>query len=75
MTILVTRPHPDNETTLATLRQRRFEALAAPVLRFEPMPFHDDNADYEVMLGNGNGTFTYAPQLSHLRDPYTYCPS
>ena len=35
----------------------------------------DDNADYEVMLGNGNGTFTYAPQLSHLRDPYTYCPS
>ena len=34
----------------------------------------DDN-DYEVMLGNGNGTFTYAPELSHVRDPYSYCPS
>jgi hypothetical protein len=35
----------------------------------------DDDDDYEVMLGNGNGTFTYAPQLSHLRDPKSYCPS
>jgi len=34
-----------------------------------------DDANYEVMLGNGNGTFTYAPELSHLRDPYSYCPS
>ncbi len=33
----------------------------------------DDN--YEVMLSNGNGTFTYAPDLSHLRDPNSYCPS
>ncbi|MGY3486205.1 uroporphyrinogen-III synthase [Bradyrhizobium sp. USDA 4011] len=55
MTILVTRPHPDNEATLATLRQRGFEALAAPVLRFEPMPFHDDNADYDgVILTSAN---------------------
>ena len=35
----------------------------------------DDDNNYEVMLGNGNGTFTYAPELSHLRDPYSYCPS
>lgn len=35
----------------------------------------EDNDNYEVMLGNGNGTFTYAPELSHLRDPYSYCPS
>lgn len=35
----------------------------------------DDDDDYEVMLGNGNGTFTYAPELSHLRDPNSYCPS
>lgn len=35
----------------------------------------DDDEDYEVMLGNGNGTFTYAPQLSHVRDPNSYCPS
>ncbi|HEY3628274.1 MAG TPA: VCBS repeat-containing protein [Terracidiphilus sp.] len=34
----------------------------------------DDN-NYEVMLGNGNGTFSYAPELSHLRDPNSYCPS
>jgi FG-GAP-like repeat len=36
---------------------------------------NDDDEDYEVMLGNGNGTFTYAPELSHLRDPNSYCPS
>jgi hypothetical protein len=35
----------------------------------------EDDEDYEVMLGNGNGTFTYAPELSHLRDPNSYCPS
>ncbi len=36
---------------------------------------NDDNDNYEVMLGNGNGTFTYSPELSHLRDPNSYCPS
>lgn len=36
---------------------------------------NEDDNNYEVMLGNGNGTFTYAPELSHLRDPYSYCPS
>ena len=35
----------------------------------------EDDENYEVMLGNGNGTFTYAPELSHLRDPNSYCPS
>lgn len=35
----------------------------------------EGSEDYEVMLGNGNGTFTYAPKLSHLRDPYSYCPT
>jgi hypothetical protein len=35
----------------------------------------DDENTYEVMLGNGNGTFTYAPELSHIRDPNSYCPS
>jgi hypothetical protein len=28
-----------------------------------------------VMLGNGNGTFTYAPNLSNIRDPNSYCPT
>jgi len=35
----------------------------------------EDDDNYEVMLGSGNGTFTYAPELSHLRDPNSYCPS
>lgn len=35
----------------------------------------DEEGAYVVMLGNGNGTFTYAPQLSHIRDPYSYCPT
>jgi FG-GAP-like repeat len=35
----------------------------------------EDDYNYEVMLGNGNGTFTYAPELSHLKDPNSYCPS
>ena len=34
-----------------------------------------DEGTYEVMLGNGNGTFTYAPNLSHLKDPNSYCPT
>jgi hypothetical protein len=35
----------------------------------------EDDSNYEVMLGTGNGTFTYAPEFSHIRDPNTYCPS
>jgi hypothetical protein len=35
----------------------------------------ETDENYEVMLGTGTGTFTYAPELSHLRDPYSYCPS
>lgn len=35
----------------------------------------EDENNYEVMLGTGSGTFTYAPELSHIRDPYSYCPS
>jgi len=30
---------------------------------------------FVVMLGNGNGTFTYAPELSNIRDPSSYCPT
>jgi len=35
----------------------------------------EDDDQYEVMLGNGNGTFTYAPKLSFLKDPASYCPT
>jgi uroporphyrinogen-III synthase len=42
MAILVTRPHPDDEVTAAGLRARGFEVLLAPMLRFEPVAFDDD---------------------------------
>jgi uroporphyrinogen-III synthase len=42
MAVLVTRPQPDAEATAAALRARGFEVLVAPMLRFEPVAFHDD---------------------------------
>ena len=42
MAILVTRPLPDGDTTAASLRAKGFEALLAPMLRFERGAFHDD---------------------------------
>jgi uroporphyrinogen-III synthase len=42
MAILVTRPLPDGETTASALRAKGFEVLLAPMLRFEPVTFHDD---------------------------------
>lgn len=35
----------------------------------------EEEGTFVVMLGNGNGTFTYAPALSNLRDPNSYCPT
>ncbi|MGB6690332.1 MAG: VCBS repeat-containing protein [Terracidiphilus sp.] len=34
---------------------------------------NEDGDSFEVMIGNGNGTFTYAPALSHVRDPLFHC--
>src|ERR1700761_3686230 len=42
MAVLVTRPHPDNEATAATLRGRGFEVLLAPMLRYEALAFQDE---------------------------------
>jgi uroporphyrinogen-III synthase len=42
MAILVTRPLPDGKTTADALRAKGFEVLLAPMLRFEPVTFHDD---------------------------------
>jgi uroporphyrinogen-III synthase len=51
MAILVTRPLPDGETTAAVLRAKGFEVLLAPMLRFEPLPFHDDpDARYGAVI-------------------------
>ena len=41
MAVLVTRPHPDAEITASALRARGIEVLLAPMLRFEPVAFHD----------------------------------
>jgi uroporphyrinogen-III synthase len=49
--ILVTRPQPDNEATAAALRAKGFEVLLAPMLRFEPVAFHDDaDARYSAII-------------------------
>ena len=51
MAILVTRPSPDNAATLENLRARGFDALLAPMLRFEPLPFQDDHdAKYDAVI-------------------------
>jgi uroporphyrinogen-III synthase len=42
MAVLVTRPSPDDETTATALRARGIAVLLAPMLRFEPVAFHDD---------------------------------
>jgi hypothetical protein len=33
----------------------------------------EDGYTFEVMLGNGNGTFTFAPKLSFIKDPNSHC--
>lgn len=43
MAILVTRPQPDTDATATALRAKGFEALLAPMLRFEPVAFQDDS--------------------------------
>jgi uroporphyrinogen-III synthase len=42
VTVLVTRPQPDNEVTAGALRAKGFEVLLAPMLRFEQVSGHDE---------------------------------
>ena len=69
MAILVTRPHPDDETTARALRDRGFDVLCAPMLRFEPVPFQDDaDARYgAVIVTSANALRAIAPQLAGSR--------
>ncbi len=69
MAILVTRPHPDDEATAAGLRARGFKVLLAPMLRFEPVAFHDDaDADYgAVIVTSANGLRGIEPYLAGTR--------
>lgn len=49
--VLVTRPTPDHAATAATLRGMGFEVLLAPMLRFEPVAFEqNDDARFDAVL-------------------------
>ena len=67
MTIIVTRPQPDNETTGASLRARGFDVLLAPMLRFEPVALlegEDADADYAaIIVTSANALRAIEPQL------------
>lgn len=68
MSILVTRPHPDNEATADVLRARGHAVLLAPVLKFEPVAFHDERETrYDgVIVTSANAIRGIAPQLPDL---------
>jgi uroporphyrinogen-III synthase len=69
MAVLVTRPHPDDEATASALRARGFEVMRAPMLRFEPVPFHDDmDARYgAIIVTSANALRAIAPHLADSR--------
>ena len=69
MAVLVTRPQPDDATTAAALHERGFEVLRAPMLRFEPVKFSDDeDAAYgAVIVTSANALRAIASQLSGSR--------
>ncbi|OAF09132.1 uroporphyrinogen-III synthase [Bradyrhizobium neotropicale] len=68
MSILVTRPHPDNEATADSLRARGHVVLLAPMLKFEPVPFHDESeVDYNaIIVTSANAIRAVAPLLKDL---------
>ena len=69
MAVLVTRPHPDDETTAKALRARGVDVLRAPMLRFEPVPFQDDaDATYgAIIVTSANALRAIAPHLAGSR--------
>ncbi len=55
MTILVTRPEPDNAATADALRRRGFDVLLAPVLQFEALPVrHEDGVRYGGVIATSS---------------------
>src|SRR5882762_4439564 len=69
MAVLVTRPHPDAEATASSLRAKGLEVLLAPMLRFEPVAFHDDmDARYDaVIVTSANALRGIEPHLAGSR--------
>ncbi|PIT00114.1 uroporphyrinogen III synthase [Bradyrhizobium nitroreducens] len=68
MSILVTRPHPDNEATAENLRARGHTVMLAPALKFEPVALRDESeAPYAaVIVTSANAIRAVAPQLRDL---------
>ena len=51
MSVLVTRPAPDHAATARALRDKGFDVLLAPMLRFEPVAFElDADACFDAVL-------------------------
>jgi uroporphyrinogen-III synthase len=69
MAILVTRPQPDSDKTVAALREKGLAALAAPMLRFEAVAFQDEpDALYgAVIVTSANALRAIAPQAALTR--------
>jgi uroporphyrinogen-III synthase len=69
MAVLVTRPYPDDEPTASALRARGFEVLRAPMLRFEPLAFRDDETMHydAVLVTSANAVRGLEPQLAGSR--------
>ena len=69
MAVLVTRPQPDAEATASALRAKGLEVLLAPMLRFEPVAFHDDmDARYgAVIVTSANALRGIEPHLAGSR--------
>ena len=69
MAVLVTRPQPDDEATAAALRGRGFAVLTAPMLRFEPVAFRDDeDARYgAIIVTSANALRGLTPHLAASR--------
>jgi uroporphyrinogen-III synthase len=69
MAVLVTRPHPDDETTASGLRARGYEVLQAPMLRFEPIAFSfDEDGRYgAVIVTSANALRGLTSQLKESR--------
>jgi len=68
MAVLVTRPHPDNEVTARALRERGFDVVLAPMLRFEPVPLADHlDADFAgVIVTSANALRALEGELGGL---------
>jgi uroporphyrinogen-III synthase len=69
MAVLVTRPQPDDEATAAALRARGFAVLTAPMLRFEPVAFRDDeDARYgAIIVTSANALRGLTPHIKASR--------